>query len=302
MTFSFKLKNEICEKTPSNYKKALSEIIGIIKFKSEFDTKDSENMSFRILFDNEKIANYIESIFLKYFIQRYCMNITKEAYLYKNSIYILNVFGGNIKEFLESIGALSEEIDYDINFKSFVKGVFLGCGSVSDPSKRYHLEFVIHNLEFANFLNKTLNNNELNSKILKRKGSYVVYIKEADKICELLSVMGSNRGVLEFQNIKVNKEYSNNKNRLANCIEANEDKLIIASVKQVRAIMLIDEKMGLSKLPKKLREIAQLRLDNKEISIKDLGMLLKPPLGKSGVLHRFKKIEKIANELKSFSN
>lgn len=308
MTFSFKVKNEICESIPLSYKKALSEIIGIIKFKSEFNFEDINNINFRILLDSSKIIDYVEKIFLKYFNDKYSLKLVKEVYLFKNSIYILKVFGGNIVEFLLDAGiikfekfkvVLNDNIRCsNINVKSFIKGIFIGCGSLSNPLKRYHLEFVIHSVDFAKFFNNFLNDSDLNSNILKRKGYYVVYIKEADKICEFLSIVGSNNGVLEFQDIRVNKEYSNNKNRLSNCIEANEDKLIIASVKQVRAIMYIDEKMGLKKLPKKLREIAELRLNNKEISIKDLGMLLNPPLGKSGVLHRFKKIEKIANELK----
>lgn len=308
MTFSFRIKNEICGCIPLSYRKALSEIIGIIKFKSEFNFNDLNNVSFRIFFDSEKVIDYVEKIFLNYFNDKYSLKLIRENYLFKNNTYILKVLGKNVVEFLLDIGVikferyeinLNNNINFNnINVKSFVKGIFIGCGSVSNPLKQYHLEFIINSIDFANSFNNFLNDNELNSNVLKRKRYYVVYIKEADKICKFLSMIGSNNGVLEFQDIRVNKEYSNNKNRISNCIEANEDKLIIASVKQVRTIMFIDEKIGLGKLPKKLREIAELRLNNKEVSIKDLGMLLTPPLGKSGVLHRFKKIEKIANELK----
>ncbi len=105
------------------------------------------------------------------------------------------------------------------------------------------------------------------------------------------------RSVLEFENIRVLKEYTNNKNRLKNCIQANEDKSIIASVKQVRAIMYIDKYIGLDKLSSKLKEIAMVRLKYKEAPLGELGKYLNPPIGKSGVLHRLKKIEKIASEL-----
>lgn len=306
ITFSSKIKKEICDNFINNYNNVLSETIGIIISKAQFNFN---NMSFSISLDNENVINYIEGIFLNNFF-KYSFKIFRERNLLKNN-YILVVMGNNIYKFLSDIGiVLGKEKNlkfYDsigvksLDFKSFIKGVFICCGSITNPEKRYHLEFVIQNFKFSNYLVNLLNYYGFGSKLIRRKYSYVVYIKESDKICELLNVLGANDGVLDFESIRVSKEYSNNKNRIKNCIEANEDKLIIASVNQVRYILFVDSKLGINKLPKKLREIAKLRLENKEMSLKDLGMLLDPPLGKSGVLHRLKKIEKIAKEL-DFSN
>lgn len=301
-TFSLKVKKELCSNLSNKYNNILSEIVGIIISRAQFNFN---NMSFNISLDNEYVINYIESIFLSNFL-KYSFEIIKEQSTLSDNCSLV-VMGNNMHKFLSDIGIILEnnkKIKFDktneirtLDFKSFIKGVFICCGSVINPEKRYHLEFVIQNLEFGNYLVKLLAYYGFAGKLIKRKYKYVVYMKESDKICEFLNVLGANDGVLDFERVRVNREYSNNKNRIKNCIEANEDKLIIASVNQVRYILFIDNKIGINKLSKKLREIAKLRLENKEISLKDLGMLLDPPLGKSGVLHRLKKIEKIAKEL-----
>ena len=145
---------------------------------------------------------------------------------------------------------------------------------------------------------RCLNHYNLNSKMIKRKKCYTVYIKESVNISKLFSIIEAYNGVLKFEDVRVKKEYSNNKNRIKNCIEANEDKLIIASVRHVRAIMIIDDAIGIDKLPKNLREVAKVRLKYKEMPLKDLGKFLSPPIGKSGVSHRLRKIEQIAEKLK----
>lgn len=302
ITFSSKVKKEICKKIPQKYNDILSEVVGIIESKAQFNV---DNVSFSISLDNEDVIKYIECIFLNSFSKYSFKTFIDESVLKYN--YILVIIGKSMHKFLLDIGIVlknekllgfdnSNRIK-DFDFKSFMRGVFICCGSIINPEKRYHLEFVIQNLEFSNYLIKLLNYHGFGSKLIKRKYRYVVYMKEADKICEFLNVLGANDAVLDFERVRVNKEYSNNKNRIKNCIEANEDKLIIAAVNQVRYILFIDNKIGLNKLPKKLREIAKLRLENKEMSLRDLGMLLNPPLGKSGVLHRLRKIEKIAKDL-----
>lgn len=306
ITFSMKVKREICEKLFVN-NDVLSEVVGIVKSRAEISIDSNEKFSFNISMDNEDVIKYIKSIFLSNFL-KYSLRICVERCRLKNS-YSLNVMGDKIYNLLVDLGIINKgrdfiKFDNDIefksfDFKSFMRGVFISCGSIANPERSYHLEFILQDLDFSNYLVKFLNFHGFASKLIKRRYCYVIYMKEADKICEFLNILGANDRVLDFESIRVSKEYSNNKNRIKNCIEANEDKLIIASVKQVRCILFIENRIGLNKLPEKLREIAKLRLENKEMSLKDLGMLLKPPLGKSGVLHRLKKIEKIARELEN---
>lgn len=306
ITFSMKVKREVCENLSDN-NNVLSEVVGIVKSRAEINVDSNGKFSFNISMDNEDVINYIRNIFLNNFL-KYSLRIYIEQCRLKNS-YSLKVVGDKIHHLLVDLGIINKyedfiKFDNDIelkvfDFKSFMRGVFISCGSIANPEKSYHLEFVLQDLDFSNYLVKFLNFHGFASKLIKRRYCYVIYMKEADKICEFLNILGANDRVLDFESIRVIKEYSNNKNRIKNCIEANEDKLIIASVKQVRCILLIKNCIGLNKLPEKLREIAELRLKNKEMSLKDLGMLLKPPLGKSGVLHRLKKIEKIAKELEN---
>lgn len=306
MTFSFNVKKELCQIFPKSYEEAVSEISGIMRVMGTFVIKSKNEVSFKISTENEILIKYIEKVLLEYFSVKFMLNIEKNEYFSKVNIYNLVIFGEYAYEFLEVLGIINlrdnliniSEKFYNLSSeKSFIKGLFLGCGSMSNPEKGYHLEFVLQNSNFGEYLVELLNSYDLNSKMIKRKFYYIVYIKESENISNILNIMGAHKALLEFENIRVTKDYSNNKNRIRNCIEANEDKLIITSVRQVRAIMLIEEKMGFNKLPKNLREIAEVRLKYKEMPLKDLGKFLNPPIGKSGVSHRLRKIEEIAKKL-----
>lgn len=183
--------------------------------------------------------------------------------------------------------------------KAFIRGAFLGGGSISDPEKNYHLEFVVSNEDFAENLMELINSLGFNSKIVGRKNSYVVYLKESEQISDLLSHIGGFQALLSLQNTKILKQMRNNVNRIVNCETANLSKTVNAAVRQVENIKLIEKKMGISKLPKSLQQIALLRVENEDLTLKELGELLSPPISKSGVNHRLKKIEDIANELRS---
>ena len=172
-------------------------------------------------------------------------------------------------------------------------------GSISNPEKTYHLEFVTHSEEYAVDLSKLINSYGLNSKVIQRKNSYIIYIKEGEQIVDLLNIIGAHSCLLELENIRIMKEMRNNVNRLVNCETANLSKTVNAAVRQVESIKLIQSQIGLQRLPKNLREIAELRLNYPDESLKELGEMLDPPVGKSGVNHRLRKIEKIAEELRA---
>ena len=186
--------------------------------------------------------------------------------------------------------------------RAFIRGAFLGGGSISDPEKNYHLEFVTNNMEFAESLRDLINSFDFNSKIVARKNNYVVYIKESEQISDLLSLIGAHSALLKLQNVKIVKEMRNNVNRIVNCETANLTKAVNAAVKQVENIRIIEETIGIKKLPENLQQIALLRVENEELTLKELGEMLNPPVGKSGVNYRLKRIQEIADNLREKYN
>ena len=160
------------------------------------------------------------------------------------------------------------------------------------------MELITNNSLFAEEVVKLMDQfPELQAKISQRKKSYIVYLKESEQIAAFLNIIGAHRTLLEFENIRVIKDMRNKVNRLVNCDTANLKKSVEASLRQIKQIKLIEEKIGLNKLPPRLREIARLRLENPDSSLKELGEMLDPPVGKSGVNHRLRKIEAIAEKL-----
>ena len=182
--------------------------------------------------------------------------------------------------------------------RAYIRGAFICTGSVSDPRKQYHLEFSNSDYDHANALKGLISTFGIDAKIITRKNHYVVYIKEGEQIVDMLNVMSAHKALLEFENLRVVKEMRNNVNRIVNCETANLNKVVSAGVRQVEAIEYIRKTVGLSYLSPSLEEMARVRLEYPDTSLKELGEKLKPPVGKSGVNHRLKKICEIAENLK----
>ena len=181
----------------------------------------------------------------------------------------------------------------------FTAGVFLACGSVNDPSKEYHLEFACPEESPASQLAILLNDIGVNAKTMLRRGQNIVYIKGSESIEDTLTFIGATQCTLELMNMKIYKDIRNKANRLANCDAANIDKVVRAAVKQTEDIRLIDEHIGIDNLSEELREVALLRLENTDMSLQDIGESLSEPISRSGVNHRFKKLAKMADELRN---
>lgn len=182
--------------------------------------------------------------------------------------------------------------------RAFLRGAFLVNGSMSDPKKSYHLEIVCTTAKKAKQLQEIMIRLTLNAKTVLRKKQYVVYIKEGDQLVDALNLMEAHVSLMEFENIRILRGIANNINRTTNCEVANSQKTITASAKQQEDIMLIEKTSGLGSLPPALYEIALLRLENPDVSIKELGEMLSPPIGKSGVNHRLRKLNQLANEIR----
>ena len=182
--------------------------------------------------------------------------------------------------------------------RAFLRGAFLCVGSMSDPNKAYHLEFVCETEEQAEMLQELIAHFDLETKIICRKNHYVVYMKEGSAIVDLLNVIGARISLMNLENLRVEKEVRNFVNRKVNCEAANISKTVHAANKQIEDIIYIQKHYGMQNLPEQLREMAEVRLEHPESSLQELGRYLNPPVGKSGVNHRLRKLSELAERIK----
>ena len=182
--------------------------------------------------------------------------------------------------------------------RAFFRGAFLSSGSISDPKKSNHFEIVCASMEKARQLQEIADEFSLDARIVQRKQSYVLYLKEGSQIVDALGIMEAPRSLMELENIRILREISNDVNRRVNCETANIGKTVTAAQRQIRDIEFIETHGGLSQLPPPLRMAAMLRLRYQDISLAELGQMFDPPLGKSGVNHRIEKISMIAQQLR----
>ncbi len=183
--------------------------------------------------------------------------------------------------------------------RSFIRGTFLAAGSVSNPNKAYHFEIVVSQEDNGELLCEVMRSFQIDAKMIARKYHYVVYVKEGSQIVDLLNVMEAHVALMEFENVRILKDMRNTINRKVNCEAANINKTVKAASRQVEDILYIKEKVGLATLAEGLEEIALLRIEYPEASLKELGEMLNPPVGKSGVNHRLKKLSEIAEGLRT---
>ncbi len=185
-------------------------------------------------------------------------------------------------------------------YPQLIAGIFISCGSINDPEKTYHLEFVMPDIQLCNdFGLLLLENYNILAKQTERKNSQVVYIKESEAIIDLLNVMGATNSAFELIDVKIMKDMRNRINRAVNCDNANIERTLKAAEKQVIDIELIDETVGIDSLPETLQEIARVRYENPDISLKELGALLIPPISRSGVNHRLVRLSEIAEKIRN---
>lgn len=292
MSFSSTVKNELCRGTAGNNCCAVSELAAVIRISGEFrNSKGDDPATIRVITENAAFARRIFAGFKGLYKAFPGVSIRRSSRLKKHILYILTLPGDK--------WTLNEKIpDKPCCRKAYLRGAFLAGGSLSDPEKTYHLEITHHSEETSGELNALIKSFGLNAKVIRRKGSYVVYIKEGEDLVDFLNIIGAHHSLLELENIRILKEMRNNVNRLVNCETANLEKTVNASVRQVDNIRYIKEKAGFESLPDNLKEIAQLRLSFSEASLKELGEMMSPTLGKSGVNHRLKKLDQIAVEMR----
>ena len=223
---------------------------------------------------------------------KYVMKITTAAERKK----LIEFFDHSVNEI--SLRINHGNLEEDETYYAFLRGAFLSCGSVSNPDKGYHLEFVVQHNKLSGDLLKILTNFSLGAKYILRKYSHVIYIKGSEDIEDLLTMMGAPNASLYLMGVKVQKDVRNKINRKMNFEAANMSRAIEAGLAQVSAIELIEKKQGIDSLPDELKELALLRKDNPDMSLKELGASLSVPISRSGVNHRLSKLVALAEKLK----
>lgn len=292
MSFSSEIKEELSKlNTLSNKEIVKAELIGYLlssnivvsNTKIKYSTENEYNINrFNKLLKNLNIDYKIEIQGKVYTIE------------FKKNINISEIcFNKDLIE-INDLKLDDKEENY---LKAIVRGVYLGAGSLNNPSIKYHLEIILSTLKNAEYIGNIVNKFGIKVKYLNRKKGNSIYIKDGEEISKLLAFIGSNNSVLKYEEIRVVKETRNNINRLVNCETANLNKTINAAVQQIDAIKIIKKKKEFDNLPDNLKEIAKLRLENPDASLIELGNMLKEPVGKSGVNYRLKKLIEIANEL-----
>lgn len=314
MSFSSSVKNELAKIRVSEVCDVLSELSGLVPMCGSLKFTTS---GIKVYFntENASVARRIFTFLKKFYSNEVEVQVSKSRQLKKHNMYSVNLKDSSAsKVLLYDLDFIRGENVFTPNYrpssllrsdcckKAYIRGAFLGAGSVSNPEKHYHLEFVCNTLEHGRFLSELINYFGFNSKVISRKEYYIVYIKEAEQISDIISLMGASNSTLDFESVRVFKSINNQVNRLVNLENANLNKIVNTHVRQVMDIKLIQEKIGLDSLPENLREVAILRLEDDSISLKELGSKLKPPIGKSGVNHRLNKIKDIASKLRSEEN
>ena len=193
---------------------------------------------------------------------------------------------------------VDETVRYSCCKKAFVRAAFTLCGAISHPDRDYHIEIAAPNEALAGFIVQQLNAFEIEARVSLRKSKYVVYLKRAEDISDMLSLLGAGKAMMAFENVRVKKEVSNRVNRQLNCDNSNINRSMNAAEAQIRDIRYIDAELGLDKLPRTLRDMAYTRANNPEMPLAELGELMDPPLGKSGVNARLRRISAIAEKLR----
>ncbi len=315
MTFSSKAKNEICRINMKRSCCKLAELAALIHTCGSVQQGSGRKASLKLTTENASIARRIFMLIKDSYQIAPEVLVRRNRRLRKNNSYVLLVpVSKDSNKILEDtcirIRTINDsaEIQLDINpqlvrkkccKKSYLRGAFLGGGSVSDPEKAYHLEFVAHSEKYGEALCDLINNLDLHAKLIERKNNYVVYLKEGEHIVNLLSLIGAHTALLNFENIRIYKDMRNNINRIVNCETANLGKTINASIRQIENIEYIRDRIGFSNLSPSLREIADLRIKYPDASLRELGDMLSPQVGKSGVNHRLRKLDKIAEDHRS---
>ena len=304
MTFSTEVKNEIT-KLESSRLEYISELSALVRNSAIIDD------TIKIVIENNAVARRAYKLLKEIYDVNPSITIRKRIGINKGYSYILEI-KKRIGDILTDLSIMDKGLflnipksyiyDDEDTKRAYLRGVFISTGSINDPkTSRYHLEFIVDDSEYATFVSSLLNENNLNSKVIRREKNYMVYVKEADKIADFLRIIKAYNAVMYFENIRIYREKKNNTNRLNNCEQANMDKVFMTSSKQLHDIELLQKWDMIDLLDEKLQEVIKYRLEYPESSLQELSDIMSKDTGKvitkSGLNHRFRKIKEIVSNV-----
>ena len=307
MTFSTEVKNEIT-KLESTKLELISELSGVVRNSSEIEPH------IKITIENNSVARRIFKLFKDIYEVTPIITVRQRYGFNKGINYILEIKHKN-SEILNDLSIVDKNGNY-LNIpktyivndeelvRAYLRGLFISTGSINDPkTSRYHLEFIINDKDYANYISKLLNDFNLNSKVIKREKNYMVYIKEAEKISDYLRIIKAYNAVMYFEDIRIYRDHKNMTNRLNNCEQANMDKIFLTSSRQIKDIEKLKEYDIIDLLDEKIKEVITYRLKYPEVSLQELSDIITSSTGnkitKSGLNHRFRKIREIVTNIEN---
>lgn len=314
MSFSAEVKEELARTVSASRHCQLAELAAIISFFGKLEVGSESDISLCLQTENEAVIRKVFTLLKKTFNIYTDIAFKELLEEYKNHTYVTLITGRErVDKVLQAVkmyeeGGIQEATRGGVNplliknaccKRAFLRGTFLCTGSMSDPEKSYHLEFVCSYEEQAVRLQSLIQSFQVEAKIVIRKKYYVVYLKEGASIADLLNIMEAHISLMNFENYRIIKEMRGSINRKVNCETANITKTVNASSKQIEDILLIRDHYGFQNLPDNIREAAQIRLEYPDATLKELGQILEPPVGKSGMNHRLRKLSELADRLRS---
>ena len=300
LSFSNDVKNELSRLETNEVCCDKAEVLGVLRMSGAIVIRGM-NIGIHFSTENAALARRVLQILKNNYQVQTEVVITRSRRLKKNNRYQVRVLPApQVSIAMNELQLLSMESDLKnpmVNKqcckRAFLRGAFLGGGSISRPSSDYHLEMVTGNEDFARSIIKVMHTFSMKAKLTDRKNDYIVYLKDGESITNFLRVIGAHNSMMELENVRVLKEMRNNVNRRVNCETANLGKVVKAAVRQVNCIKFIDEHMGLSELPQALQDTARLRLEYPDASLNEL-VEYSGGIGKSGINHRLKKLQEMA--------
>ncbi|MBS4032802.1 MAG: DNA-binding protein WhiA [Clostridiales bacterium] len=307
MTYALEAKNELARRDLGKSCCQSAELAAFIRLSGNIQIT-GKRMALNVVTSNPAVARRIFSLFKCIFNLSSEILVRRKIRLKKNNVYLIRISEPlRAREVLHRLGlmrdgVLVQETD-ELTVKSkccrraYLRGAFLAAGSVSNPENSYHLEIYTDYQRQAEELATLIDSFGFKAKVTSRKNGYFAYIKDSEQIVGFLNVIGAHSALLNFENIRILKGIRNKVNRLVNFETANVNKTVDAAVKQAECIRIIEEAAGFTFFDAPLRRLAELRMENPEASLQELGQMLNPPLSKSGVNHRMRKLERIAKQL-----
>jgi len=312
LSFSTEVKTELARLESKRSCCQRAEISAIIHMDGSLHILGNERFALDVSTENAAVARLLYK-YLASFFNLKVESIVRRSVLHKANNYLIHIpHQDGIAQALNELGILDDHmvvapgilprvVRKDCCAVAYLRGAFLGGGSISNPKGGYHFELTTDNAELAIDLQSLINRMGLHPKINDRKRNFAVYLKDSEEIIKFLALIGAYNALLKWEDERILKEMRSQVNRLVNCDTANLNKAVNAAAKQVEDINVVESELGLKNLPTSLQEFARVRVEYPYVSLKELGELFSPPLSKSAVYHRARRMSQLAERLKKVS-